>query len=68
MAPLMTHGREKVQCPWCGRLVGWSKKGNLEHHINQAGNACCGSGHPRDSVMQIKRAQLAEAARKARGS
>lgn len=51
----MALGRQKIQCPWCGRIVGWSKRDNLEPHINQAGKPCVGQGQPKHQVLENKR-------------
>lgn len=42
--------RRTFQCPWCGRTVGFSRKKNIEPHINQAGNPCVGQGMSSDAV------------------
>jgi hypothetical protein len=45
----------KIKCPWCGRIVGFSKKGNIEPHIASTKVKCVGVGQPRDQVLaQIK--------------
>ncbi len=44
---------KKVKCPWCGRKVGFSKKGNLEPHVESSGVQCAGVGQPRSVVEPL---------------
>lgn len=48
---------EKFKCPWCGKLVSYSRKGNVEPHVQSPGVQCVGAGQPKQQVKQLKRLQ-----------
>jgi endogenous inhibitor of DNA gyrase (YacG/DUF329 family) len=56
-----THGRKlTVKCPWCGRTVGFSKKGNLEPHMQSARVRCYGVGQPEELVRWLVASKAAQ--------
>jgi len=52
----------QFQCPWCGKTVGYTKKGNVRTHMQGNRSRCGGVGQPRSVVEALKR----DAARTAR--
>lgn len=43
-----------VKCPWCGRVVGFSKSRRLEPHVGPGGVKCVGVGQPEHQVMPLR--------------
>ena len=43
-----------VKCPWCGRLVHFSKKKTLEPHVGPGGVRCVGVGQPEHQVLYMR--------------
>jgi len=67
--PAKTKTPSKIKCPWCGRVIGFSKSGNIEPHVGPGGVKCVGVGQPRDQVlaqMQLHEECLAEKRRRSR--
>jgi hypothetical protein len=47
------HDQEKqVKCPWCGRMVGFSRSDRIEPHVGLGGIKCVGVGQPRHQVLE----------------
>jgi len=44
---------KKIKCPWCGRMVGFSKSGNLEPHIQSTNVKCVGVGQLKLTVTAL---------------
>jgi hypothetical protein len=44
----------KIKCPWCGRMVGFSKKGTLEPHVQASKVKCVGVGQPKEQVLTLR--------------
>lgn len=44
---------ERIKCPWCGRVVGFSRSGSIEPHIVSPKVKCIGVGQPRDQVLAL---------------
>jgi hypothetical protein len=45
--------KSKIKCPWCGKIVEWSKAGNLKPHLSPGQTRCVGSGQPKHQVLQM---------------
>jgi hypothetical protein len=43
----------RVKCPWCGRMVGFSKSENLEPHVGPGGVRCVGEGQPKHQILDL---------------
>jgi hypothetical protein len=44
--------RKIIKCPWCGRMIRISAKGNLCNHIVSPKVQCVGNGQPVASILE----------------
>lgn len=44
----------KVKCPWCGRVVGFSRGDRLVPHVGPGGVKCAGVGQPKHQVLPLR--------------
>jgi len=44
---------KKIKCPWCGKMMGFSKNGNLEPHIQSTKIKCVGVGQTKETVLAL---------------
>lgn len=46
--------KDKVKCPWCGRLIAFSKGDTVEPHVGPGGVKCVGVGQPKHLVLPLR--------------
>lgn len=61
----MAKKSEQIKCPWCGRMVGFSKGSNVMPHLGPGGVRCVAGGQPKHQVLA--QMELSEQCRKERG-
>lgn len=50
----MQKEKKPLKCPWCGKMVGFSKAQRIEPHLQGNRVKCWGVGQPREQVEALR--------------
>lgn len=48
--------KKTLKCPWCGRMVTFSKSNRIASHVGPGGVRCVGVGQPQHQVEPLRSA------------
>lgn len=60
----MGKQKDQVKCPWCGRMVCFSKKHHLAPHMQSGRVKCWGTGQPEETVRWLVESKAAHGGEK----